>query len=693
MKNYSLAIDIGGTFTDVVLIHRDGRSWTDKTLTTHGDLLEGFFGAADLALTRAGIKLEDVDDVVVHATTLVTNILIERKGSPAGLIVTNGFRDVLYIRDEHRFDMFDPQIEYPEPLITRDFTWGITERTYADASVGQPIKDAEARQIAAELKAKGVLSVAVCLLNSYLNPENERQLRDILLEEEPGLYVTLSSEVAPQMREYLRASTAAINAYTVPVSRPYLNALVVGLKDRGVPSEPLIMLSNGGVVGARTAGTFPVRMIESGPAAGALAASYMARIFGIESLISFDMGGTTAKACLIQNGEPLVVGEFEVDRQYLLKPGSGMPVTVPAIDMIEIGAGGGSIARLDALGLLKVGPDSSGSDPGPACYGRGGKAPCVTDADVVLGILDPRNFLGGDMPLDADAAEKAIQGLADGLAVSLQEAAFGIYGVVGESMAAAARAHATDRGVNYKGLPLLAFGGAGPAHACYVAERLDGNQVIFPPLASVLSAFGTLVSPVRLDLVRGNLCRLSDVDWSGVGRVIDSMVEEGKGALGEAGIAEKSIAYSYSVDMRYFGQQNEVTVPLDGDPSKTHNIDHLRARFEECYEALYGLRIKDMDVEVVSWRVAAEGGDTGREAAVDLADAPGEPKSARTVYFEGGEIEVSVFDRGALAAGQRISGPVIVEERETTAFIPPGWELAVHESGCLVATRPVGKGG
>ena len=693
MNDYALAIDIGGTFTDVVLIHSDGRSWTDKTLTTHDNLLEGFFGAAELALKRAGIKLEDVDDVVVHATTLVTNILIERKGSPAGLIVTEGFRDVLYIRDEHRFDMFDPQIEYPEPLITRDFTWGIRERTYADASVGQAIDEKSARQIAAELKKKGVSSVAVCLLNSYLNPENEQQLRNILLEEIPELYVTLSSDVAPQMREYLRASTAAVNAYTVPVSRPYLNALVDGLKDRGVPSEPLIMLSNGGVVGARVAGTFPVRMIESGPAAGALAASYVARIFGIASLISFDMGGTTAKACLIQNGEPLVVGEFEVDRQYLLKPGSGMPVTVPAIDMIEIGAGGGSIARTDALGLLKVGPDSSGSDPGPACYGRGGTDPCVTDADVVLGILDPDNFLGGDMPLDSAAAEKAIQGLADKLDVSMQEAAFGIYGVVGESMAAAARAHATDRGVNYKGLPLLAFGGAGPVHACYVAERLDSNQVIYPPLASVLSAFGTLVSPVRLDLVRGSLCRLSDVDWSAVCDVIGGMVDEGKSALQEAGIAEESIDYVFSVDMRYFGQQNEVTVPLDADPSQAHDLDDLRARFEEYYEALYGLRINDMDVEVVSWRVAAHGGDTGREAKIDLPGKPSEPKAVRNVYFDGAEIKVPVFDRTALPAGQKMPGPVIVEERETTAFVLPGWELTVHDSGCLVATRQNGEGG
>ncbi|MFT5134506.1 MAG: N-methylhydantoinase A, partial [Gammaproteobacteria bacterium] len=498
MSKYALAVDIGGTFTDAVLLSSDGQVWTDKTLTTHKDLLEGFFLVTDLVLGKAKIELKQINDVVTHATTIVTNVLIERKGPQAALIVTNGFRDVLYIRDEHRYDMFDPQIEYPEPLITRDFTWGIEERTYADGTVGKSVDSAAIKELAEELKAKGVFSVAVCLLNSYCNSENEQIVRRVLNETAPDIFVSLSSDVAPQMREYLRTSTTAVNAYTLPISRPYLDALIEKMKKGGREQEPLIMLSNGGVVGARVAGNNPVRMIESGPAAGALVAGHIAKKYGIENLISFDMGGTTAKACLIQQGQPLVSGDFEVDRRYRFKPGSGMPITVPSIDMIEIGAGGGSIARMNELGLLKVGPDSAGSDPGPACYGRGGTHPCVTDADVVLGILDADNFLGGDMQLDLEAAGRAMQGLADGLKVSSLDAAYGIFSVVGESMAAAARAHATERGVNYRGLPLLAFGGAGPVHACYVAEQLDSSRVIYPPMASVLSAFGTLVTPARL---------------------------------------------------------------------------------------------------------------------------------------------------------------------------------------------------
>lgn len=692
MNEYALAIDIGGTFTDAVLISSDGRSWTDKTLTTNHDLLEGFFRATDLVLNRAQIKLPDVNDIVTHATTVVTNVLIERKGSPTGLIVTEGFRDVLYIRDEHRYDMFDLQIEYPEPLVTRDHTWGVDERTFADGSIGRSVDATAIRKVAEELAAKGIASVAVCLLNSYCNPANERQLRDLLRTASPGLFITLSSDVAPQMREYLRTSTTVVNAYTLPPVRPYLDDLKKRMNERGLDREPLIMLSNGGVVGSRIAGTYPVRMIESGPAAGALAAGHIARKYGIDNLISFDMGGTTAKACLIQKGEPLVAGEMEVDRRYRFKPGSGMPITVPAIDMIEIGAGGGSIARVNELGLLKVGPDSAGSNPGPASYGRGGTEPCVTDADLVLGILDPGNFLGGDMQLDLGAARNAVQRLADKLGVSGEDAAFGIFSVVGESMAAAARAHATDRGVNYRGLPLLAFGGAGPVHACYVAEQIESSQIIYPPMASVLSAFGTLVTPVRFDLARGGLCLLSDINWAAVDTMIGSMLDEGQTALLEAGLAEDAIAYSYSADMRYSGQQSEVTVALGSDPSKSRDPGDLRPRFEKAYEALYGVRLGDMDVEVVSWRVTALGRESRREAEVVLAEKPGHPKGARSVYFAGTFVSVPVYSRAALAHKQQLDGPVIVEERETTTFVLPDWSLSVKPDGSLLGTRTSGSG-
>jgi len=687
MSKFALAIDIGGTFTDAVLVCDDGRSWSDKTLTTPNDLLEGFFRAADLVLKRAGISLGDVNDVVSHATTVVTNAIIERKGAATALIVTAGFRDVLYIRDEHRYDMFDPQIEYSEPLITRDLTWGIDERTFADGTVGVEVDHAQIRDIARQLEAKEVSSLAVCLLNSYRNSHNERIVRQILTQAAPGVFITLSSDVAPQMREYLRTSTTAINAYALPISGPYLEALTARLRQQGCALEPLIMLSNGGVVGARVAGTYPVRMIESGPAAGALAAGRIAKQHGIDNLMSFDMGGTTAKACLIQHGEPLVTGEFEVDRRYRFKPGSGMPITVPSMDMMEIGAGGGSIARVDSLGLLKVGPDSAGADPGPACYGRGGTRPCVTDADLILGILDADNFLGGDMLLERGRAQTALQQLSDELGVSMMDAAFGVFSVVGESMAAAARAHATDRGVDYRGLPLLAFGGAGPIHACYVAELLDGSQVIYPPMASVLSAVGTLVTPARLDLARGGLCRVNAVDWNAASLLIQEMMEEGRKALLEAGLPEHGIAYDFSADMRYFGQQAEVTVRLGGDPRLEHDARQLRSRFDAAYEALYGVRLDDMDVEIVSWRAAAHGGAAIRDVRIKLPDRTAEPKAKRNVYFKNQTLVVAVYDRAALAGDQRLDGPVIVEERETTIFVLGNWSVKVHADGSLIATR------
>ncbi|ODU22434.1 MAG: hypothetical protein ABS87_02215 [Sphingomonas sp. SCN 67-18] len=684
---HALAVDIGGTFTDVVLIRSDGKGWTDKTLTTHHNLLEGFFRAADSALAQAGIALSQVDDVIVHATTVVTNVLIERKGPPVALVTTAGFADVLYIRDEHRYDMFDPLIEYAPPLIPREHTWSVDERTFADGSIGAEVKADDIKALAAEFSKAGIKAVAVSLLNSYANPANEQKVRDYLQAAAPELLITLSSDVAPQMREYERSSTAAINAYAVPIITPYFTSLAEKLREGGATRDPFIMLSNGGVLGIRTAAKYPVRMIESGPAAGALVAGHIARRHGIDTMISFDMGGTTAKACLIQGGQPLVVGEFEVDRQYLFKPGSGMPVAVPSIDMIEIGAGGGSIARIDELGLLKVGPDSAGSNPGPACYDRGGTQACVTDADLVLGILDADNFLGGDMKLAIEKSRAAIQKLADGLGVSLEEAAYGIFSVVGESMASAARAHATDRGVNYRGLPMLAFGGAGPVHACYVAEQVGSSKVIYPPMASVLSAFGTLVTPVRLDIVRSSLMRLTAIDWAAVDAIAEAMIVEGRQATREAGVPDEATHFTLSADMRYLGQQNQVTVLFGDDPRKARDVAALRAAFERDYETLYGVRLDDMDVEIVNWRVTAQGGTSERDVAVTLADAPGAPKKHRKVFIGDRYMDVPVYDRGALALGQQVTGPVIVEERETTAFILPEWTLSIDASGSLIASR------
>lgn len=685
--SYSLAVDIGGTFTDVVLRRDDGALITDKTLTTYNDFLEGFFRGVDLVLDKAGLKPSDIDGVVVHATTIVTNALIERKGAPTALIATKGFGDVLAIRNEHRYEMYDPQIEFADPLIPHELTFEVDERVLADGTVLKPTDDKEIEALAAALKAKGVVSAAICLINGFRNPANEQAIAAKLGALLPDLYLSLSSSIAPQIREYPRTSTTAINAYTAPITEPYLKALEVRLAQENVPNKPLIMLSSGGIIGAAIAGRNPVRMIESGPAAGALAATYYAERLNLDRLLSFDMGGTTAKACLIEDRKPLITSSFEVDRMYRFCEGSGMPLTVPSIDMIEIGAGGGSIASVDNLGLLKVGPRSAGSMPGPAAYGRGGTEPTVTDADVVLGLLDADNFLGGSMPLDKSAAALAIEQLGNMLGTDLGHTASGIYRIVAETMAAAVRAHAADRGVDPRGLPLLAFGGAGPVHACAVGELLQSTAVIFPPQASVLSAFGTLVTSIRFDLVRSAPGRLDALDWTAVEIALTDMRSEGMAALEEAGCNPREATMTFGADLRYFGQQNELTVFFEQDPRTTRDVESIRTVFETAYFAQYGVNPSHVPVEIVSWRLTVRGPDIVTKGTAELPSLPGQPKAKREVLLWPDAGPADVYDRSSLASGQKVTGPVIVEERETTIVIPPGWDAEVNQSGCVIAKR------
>jgi N-methylhydantoinase A len=684
---YRAGVDIGGTFTDIVLRHSSGVLTIDKVLTTPHDLLDGFFAGVANVMKAAGIGPRDVDGIVVHATTIVTNVLIERKGRPAALLLTEGFRDVLHIRNEHRYEMFDPQIEFPDALVPSELTFGVAERMRADGTVLRAPDPTQVEALAGTLRSKGVESVAICFLNSYVNPDNERAVGRELAALLPNVFLTLSSDVAPQIREYPRASTAAVNAYTMPVSLPYLRDLSGRLKHKGFPNAPLIMLSSGGVVGAETAGRHPARMIESGPAAGALAACHYAEVLGIRRLMSFDMGGTTAKTCLIEDGEPLIAGMFEVDRRWRFREGSGLPVSIPSIDMIEIGAGGGSIARVDALGLLKVGPDSAGAAPGPACYGRGGAQPTVTDADLVLGLLDADNFLGGDMKLDRKAAEAAVGRIADGLKLSRTEAARGIFRVVTESMAAAVRTHATDRGVDWRGMPLFAFGGAGPLHACEVAALLQSEQVIVPPQPSVLSAFGTLVTSVRLDLVRSDVVRTSELDWPRIDHILGELACEATTALREAGCSEDSVTLIFAADLRYTGQQNELTVTLDADPRDHHDGQRIVDVFEAAYRKLYGINPFHVPIELVTWRVTARGPVIPFNRAMELPAASGKPRSTREVHAWSDGLRVPVYDRGVLAAGQSVRGPAIIEERETTTVIPPGWTATVDAIGCIFVRR------
>ena len=687
MSGYSIAIDIGGTFTDVVLRHRDGRFWVDKTLTTSGDLKQGFFTAIDSVLKRANCRPAMIDDVVVHATTIVTNAIIERKAPRCALLTTEGFRDVLVIRDECRSDIFDNQLEVPEALIPYELTFAVPERTLADGTVSRKVDRKAVKEIAKRLAREKVASVAVCLLNSYKNPESERAVREILESALPGIMVSLSAEVAPQMREYPRASTTALNAYAMPIAKPYLDALGEGLKAAGFRQELLIMLSSGGVISAEIAGSNPVRMIESGPAAGALAASFYAKLLSLPNLLSFDMGGTTAKACFIQNGQPLITTTFEVDRIYRFQQGSGLPVTVPCIDMIEIGAGGGSLAGKDSLGLLTVGPQSAGSKPGPVCYGAGGTRPTVTDSDLILGMLDAGNFLGGEMKLDEKGARRALADFGKALGLNADQLALGIYEVVGESMASAVRTHATDRGVDWRGVPLLAFGGAGPVHACHVAELLDSSTVIYPPMASVLSAFGTLVTPLRLDLFRSDLGRLRQLDWATVDRNIAEMSDEARSALLKAGCRKDEVRVGIGGDFRYKGQHNELTINLPSALIDRRHVEAIRTTFEAEYDRTYGIKLEGVEIEVVAWRVTAFGPNVDQDEVRSQVEAAAEGSRRRPVRFSSGVHDTPVHARSSLRPGETLAGPAVIEERETTIIILPGWQASVDRHGCIFAKR------
>ncbi len=691
MADWRLAVDIGGTFTDVVLLDsQSGRVVVDKTLTTPAAPLEGVRAGVTQLLSKAQVTPAEITAPIVHATTLITNALIEGRTGRAGLVTTVGFGDTLLIRDEHRYDMYDLQIEFPDPPIGRDLTFEIDERTSAAGAVLAEPSAADLDRLGSQLTGAAVESVAVCLLNSYVNPTNEQAVAEYL-RDQLGVPVCISAEISPQIREYPRMITAACNAATMPVIGPYLDELQRWLSAEGFGGAVLMMLSNGGVVSADDAARGPIRLVESGPAAGALAGTWYADRLGSERLLCFDMGGTTAKACLIENGEPALTNTFEVARIYRFKKGSGFPVSVPSVDLVEIGAGGGSLARLDRFGLLKVGPESAGADPGPASYGRGGTTAAVTDADVVLGLLDPGAFLGGDMPLDADAASAATARQAEGLGLSPMDTAAGIHEVVNQNMAAAARMHGVEQGVDLRGVTILAFGGAGPVHACGVADLLESDRVIFPVNASVLSAFGTLVSPVRIDLARSMPRLLESVDIAERDGLLDELRGEGRRVLSAAGVPAGDVRFRYGLDARYSGQGNEITVWVGTGEAWPASEADVRAAFESEYRRIYGMTIPDVAVEAVTWRLSAYAEkvqvrpDTGATGEAGAA----EPVSRRPVVFARGTtaVDVPVYRRQDLGVGATFGGPAIVEERETTTVIRPGWHAEVASDGSLVATR------
>ena len=679
-----IGVDIGGTFTDLVWVDdATGAVRVGKLLTTPKDPSQAVEQGVVTVLHDAGSQASDVRSLI-HGTTLATNALIERKGARTGLLTTAGFRDAVEIGREGRYDMYDLFIDQPSPLVPRHLRLEVQERIMADGGVLTPLDESSARTAVARLKEAGVEAVAICLLHAYRNPVHERAVKDICAELLPGVPVSCSSEVVPEIREYERTSTTCANVYVMPLMGRYLDDLERKLKDLGIPGHFYIMLSAGGVATPDTAKRVPIRLVESGPAAGALAAARMARELGEPRLLSFDMGGTTAKACVIDGGEPLLAREFEVARADRFKKGSGLPIRVPCIELIEIGAGGGSLARVDRMGLLKVGPDSAGADPGPACYAQGGKVPTVTDADLLLGYLDPNFFLGGRMRLDVDAARQAVEDtIAKPMGLTLTDAAWGIHRVVNESMAGAARVHGIERGKDLRAYPLFAFGGAGPVHAWHVGRILKVPRVLVPFGAGAMSAYGLLAAPLAFDFVRTAPQRLDAADWTQINGLFSEMEAEGRKILRGGEVPDAAIRIRRTAEMRYTGQGHEVEVEMPPGALAAASLEAITANFEAAYRALYSRTPLGVPIEALNWRVVVSGPmpEISVSGPRPGAAVPGAatPKSSRKAYFPEarGYVDTPVYDRYALTPGAIFAGPAIIEERESTTVIGPGARVSV----------------
>jgi N-methylhydantoinase A len=692
-RRFRLSVDIGGTFTDIALLDSaTGCFWPGKTLTTPDDPSEAVLNGVTETLQRAGVKPAQVAQFY-HATTLATNALIERKGVATALVTTNGFRDILEMRDEGRYDLFDLGIELPPSLVPRELRFEVEERVLSDGSVLTPLNPESVADVAQAIRRAGVGAIAVSLIHSYQHPGHENQLRDQLQRELHDIPVSVSSEVAPEIREYPRTSTTVANAYIQPLLARYLDRLQAGINELGIAAEVLMMLSSGGACTLEAAKAFPVRLVESGPAAGVVLAGAVGRALGRPSVSSFDMGGTTAKSCLIVDGKPKMAQEFETARVWRFKKGSGLPLRTPVIELIEIGAGGGSIASIDDLGILNIGPHSAGADPGPACYGRGGRYPTVTDADLVLGYLDADHFLGGTMTLDRGAAEAAIKReIGEPLGLDLMRAAWAIHAKVNESMAAAARMAAVERGGDPSVYPLFAFGGAGPVHAYGVGKTLQVPEVVVGVGAGIGSALGLLAAPVAFDFVRSQPCELISIDWRDVSMLCRSMVDEGRALVQRAGIAEEHTDVRISADLRYQGQGYEIEVEYPGALSANDRGADLLERFELVYRARYGHALVDVPVEVINWRCRVSG-PLSPLTNLHLAEARPAlsatlPGYTRSAYFDDVGIvhDTPVYAREGLAAGTEITGPCIIEETESTTVIGTNATATVHQSGVLVVT-------
>ncbi|HJO33998.1 MAG TPA: hydantoinase/oxoprolinase family protein [Anaerolineales bacterium] len=683
-----LGIDVGGTFTDFVLLDDEtGDIRVNKCLTTPGNPSDAIKqGMLELQQTAPNIIAEL--DELIHGTTLVINAIIERKGARTGLITTRGFRDTLELGREIRYAPYDIFAEFPQPLAARHLRLEVNERMRADGSVLQPLDHAEARTVVRQLVELGVESIAVCLLNSFENPAHELALKDIITTEAPGCSVSISYEVLPQIREYERSSTTVANAYVKPLTDKYLTQLSGRLGALGFGGRLFIMLSSGGVTSVETAAEFPVRIIESGPTAAVIAGQYFSRLFEQPEMFCFDMGGTTAKSCLIQNGVAGVVQTFEVGRVQRFRKGSGLAIQVPVVDLMEIGAGGGSIARVSRMGTLQVGPESAGSEPGPICYGHGGSRPTVTDADLLLGYLDENYFLGGEMQLDKTAARRGVdEKVAAPLGVSFLQAVWGIHDLVNETMAAAAKTHIAEKGGNPNLVTLAAFGGAGPVHAFGLARKLGAPRMIVPPNAGVGSALGFFTAPRAFDLVRSHKAALDEADFGEIEGLFRELEAEGARVLRMGGTQE-SITFSRSVDVRFVGQGSETNLDVpDGDFGAVEP-EVVRAEFDTIYGKLYGRTYPNSPVEFVNFRVRAN-------LPVKMLDLPkmngknsdleAARKGERLAFSDRARdfVPFSVYDRYRLFPGAELVGPAIIEERESTVIVGETAQVTVDVFGFL----------
>ena len=686
-----IGVDVGGTFTDLVL-HDPARDLVHagKLLTTPDDPSVAIVAGISRILRETELKPSDLHSLV-HGTTLVTNTIIERTGATVGLLTTEGFRDTIEIGRETRYDLYDLFLEVPPTLVPRRRRLEIPERIDTNGEVLLRLdEDAVAQATRQLVERDNCEALAIAFMHSYRSPKHERRAGEIVRRLYPSLPLSLSAEVAPEIREYERTSTACANAYVQPLMQRYLDKLEVDLGKLGFVGQLYIMLSGGGITSVREAKEYPIRLIESGPAAGAMAASFLARLANLDRVVSFDMGGTTAKMCLVENGAPHHKYDFEAGRVRRFQRGSGLPLKVPVVDMIEIGAGGGSLAHIDASsGLMKVGPRSAGAKPGPVCYGLGGTQPTVTDADLVLGRLDPAYFLGGELTLDPGRVQQAFTDtITPELGIESQDAALGVQRIVDETMAAATRMHLAEKGRDPRQYTIIAFGGAGPVHAWNLARLLKVRQVVVPLGAGVASALGFLVAPPATDMVRSYVARLDRVDWSHVNALLSDMQKLGRDLLTEAGADPEQIIYTPTADMRYVGQGFEVPVQLPSLRLGVADLATIRENFYASYRTHFGRVMEGPSIEALSWRLACVAPNTDIRIGVHdtkRGDAASARRGQRQVLFEEhGWQTCAVYDRYALPQGSTLSGPALIEERESTCVIGPGALIKVDEMRNLV---------